>query len=180
MKLKREFFRRNADVVARELLGKRLVRVLDGGERKSGIINETEAYLGTKDKACHAYGGRRTKRTIVMYKKSGTIYMYFTYGMHWMLNIVCANINNPQAVLIRGLNNISGPARLTKYLEIDKQFNGSDIVSNDSLFIEGTGLRVRKDSIIIAPRIGVDYAGEWKNEKLRYFHILQSESSFAN
>jgi DNA-3-methyladenine glycosylase len=168
VKLRRKFLQKDADVVAKKLLGKKLIRVFEDGTKKEGIISETEAYLGIKDKACHSYGGRRTKRTSVMYRKAGTIYVYFTYGMHWMLNIICANVNDPQAVLIRGLDVVSGPARLTKLFEIIKTFNGQDIINNQMLYIEDTGIKYSNNQIENTKRIGVDYAGEWKDKLLRF------------
>jgi len=165
-RLGRLFFNRGAIVVAKELLGKKLVRILPSKEVKSGIITETEAYTGVKDKACHSYGGRRTKRNEVMYGEPGTIYVYFTYGIHWMLNIVTSKKGDPQAVLIRSLDVVNGPARLTKYLKIDKSFNGKDLIGSKTIWIEGTDIKYK--DIRKTPRVGINYAEEWKDKKLRF------------
>lgn len=101
-----------AEVLAPALLGHRLVRVLDSGERVSGLIVETEAYLGVEDRACHSYNGRRTARTEVMYARAGTAYVYFTYGMHHCFNIVCGHAGEPVAVLVRALQPEEGLERM--------------------------------------------------------------------
>jgi DNA-3-methyladenine glycosylase len=168
-KLSREFYARNADVVARDILGKVLIRKFPDGTRKEGVITETEAYLGVKDLACHAAGGRRTKRTQVMYGNAGFAYIYFVYGMHWLLNVVCSAINDPQAVLIRGLDVAPGPASLTKALEIDGSLNCADMVEKGELWIEDRGVKVKGDYIKTTPRVGIDYAKEWKDKPLRFF-----------
>lgn len=179
-RLGRRFFARPAEVVARDLLGKFLVRRFSDRSIREGMIVETEAYVGVEDRASHAAGGRRTARNEVMYGPSGHAYVYFTYGMHWLLNVVCAGRGDPQAVLIRGLDNVSGdssapssalvqgPARLTKFLEISRKLNGEDLVESRSLWIEDRGVRINSKEIKITPRIGVDYAGEWKDKPLRF------------
>jgi len=166
-RLNKKFFERDAKEIARELLGKRLVRLLPDGIKKEGIITETEAYVGVKDKASHAYGGRRTKRNEVMYGEAGKIYVYFTYGIHWMLNFVVSDKDDPQAVLMRGLNVVSGPARLTKYLEIDKSFYGEALTKSKRIWVE-EAIKVKGSDIKSLPRVGVNYAGGWKNKKLRF------------
>src|SRR4051812_28041733 len=120
--LPKHFFNRKTLTVANDLLGKYLVREIDGEIIREKII-ETEAYIGPHDLACHSSRGR-TERNKIMFEEAGTIYIYFTYGMHWMLNIVTEEKDFPSAVLIRGLENVSGPARLTKKLKIDKGLNG--------------------------------------------------------
>lgn len=167
-KLNRKFFARGADTVARELLGKVLVRRSPDGSREEGVITETEAYLGVKDLACHAAGGRRTKRTEVMYGDAGFAYVYFVYGMHWLLNVVCSTADDPQAVLIRGLDIASGPARITKKLRIDGSLNCADMVDGKELWVEDRGNRGKDKDIKTTPRIGVDYAKEWKDKPLRF------------
>jgi len=171
------FYKRPVTTVARELLGKKLVRLLNH-RRISGMICETEAYDGEQDQACHARSGR-TQRNAVMYGNPGHAYVYFTYGMHWMLNCVCGPVDYPAAVLVRalipleGLDLIashregiaekdwcSGPARLTRALCIDRQFNGSDLtVKNSELFIEDFR-QISDDLVQTTPRIGIQYAGE--------------------
>ncbi len=101
-RLRRVFFAIESETLARLLLGCRLVRRLDDGTRLSGVIVETEAYLGAPDLASHAVGGRRTERNEAMYAKAGTSYVYFTYGMHFCFNVVCGEEDLPLAVLVRG------------------------------------------------------------------------------
>ena len=160
-----DFFCRKSVVVAQELLGKTLVRVFDSGEIKKKIITETEAYFGEEDLACHASKGR-TMRTEVMYHAGGKIYVYLIYGMYWMLNFVTGGENHPQAVLIRGLENCSGPGRVGKILELDKSFYGEDLTKSSRIWLEDTGLNPK---FTAATRIGIDYAGEvWKNKLWRF------------
>lgn len=167
-RLNRPFFNRGAEIVAKELLGKKIVRVMPGGKKLEGIITETEAYIGIDDKASHAYGGRRTKRNEVMYGEAGKVYVYFTYGMHWLINFIVSEKNDPQAVLIRGLDKIAGPARLTKYLKIDKDFYGEDLTKSKKIWVEETGNKFKENQIKKRPRVGINYAGQWKNKKLRF------------
>jgi DNA-3-methyladenine glycosylase len=101
-RLKRGFFRRDPQTVARELLGQRLVRQV-AGERIAGLIVETEAYMGVKDKAAHSFGGRRTSRTETMFADGGTAYVYLNYGLHHLFNVVTDSIDVPTAVLIRAI-----------------------------------------------------------------------------
>lgn len=167
-RLKRDFFARAAEIVAPELLGKFLVRRWADSSVKEGMITEVEAYVGVKDLASHAAGGRRTKRNEVMFGPPSHAYIYFTYGMHWLLNVVTSRVNDPQAVLIRGLDMVSGPARLTKQFEIDGQLNGDDLIKSKALWIEDRGIKIKPAEIQRTPRIGVGYAGEWKNKPLRF------------
>lgn len=104
-----------APVAAKELIGKVLIRRFQTGRTLRARITETEAYFGESDTACHAYHGR-TRRTEVLYHSAGTVYVYLCYGIHWMLNLVTGPMNDPQAVLIRGVEGVSGPGRVTKYL----------------------------------------------------------------
>jgi DNA-3-methyladenine glycosylase len=153
-----------ADVVARELLGRALVRRIRG-KRVALTILETEAYLGPHDLACHAARGRTT-RTEVMYGPPGTLYIYFVYGLHWMLNVVTGAEGEPAAVLIRSAGGVSGPARLTRTLRIDGALNGRLAEPGSGLWFE-TGKGSCK--AIATPRIGVDYAGpRWSARKLRF------------
>jgi len=167
-RLDRRFFGRPAKVVAPALLGKFLVRKLVDNSFKEGMITEVEAYVGKEDLASHAAGGRRTARNEVMYGPPGHAYVYFTYGMHWLLNVVCADKDDPQAGLIRSLNTVSGPARLTKEFGISGTFNGEDLTKSKSLWIEDRGVKVKPTEIKRTPRVGVDYAKEWKNKPLRF------------
>jgi len=164
-KLKQEFFTRDVLIVAPELLGKILVSRV-GEELVRYRISETEAYRGSEDLACHASKGR-TARTEAMYHAGGAIYVYLIYGMYWMLNIVTGRENEPQAVLIRGLENLYGPGRLTRKLKIDKTFYDEDITTSNRIWIESDGYQpVYKTD----KRIGIDYAGEWKDKPWRFFY----------
>jgi len=167
-RLGRKFFARPATPLARALLGKFLVRRLPDGEVKEGEIMETEAYVGKEDLASHAARGRRTKRNEAMYGPPGHAYVYFTYGMHWLLNVVCAKKDDPQAVLIRGLDCVSGPARLTKFLGVDGRLNGEDLIESGEIWIEDRGVGVGEEDVEATPRIGVSYAGQWKDKPLRF------------
>jgi DNA-3-methyladenine glycosylase len=164
-RLQREFYTRDVLEVAPELLGKYLVfRSPDNSVRRY-CITEVEAYRGEEDRACHAWRGR-TARTGVMYKHGGLVYMYFIYGMYWMLNIVTEKENIPQAVLIRGIEGFNGPGKITRELGIDRSFYGEDLTSSQRIWIEESGLH---PAIKTSPRIGVDYAGEWKDKPWRFF-----------
>ena len=166
IRLNKDFFTRDVLDVAPGLLSKILaIRSGDGLIRRFNI-SETEAYRGSEDKACHAYKGR-TPRTEIMYHEGGRLYVYFVYGMYWMLNIVTGPENEPQAVLIRGVENYNGPGKLTKSLGIDKSFYGEDLVVSDRIWIEDIGV---SPEVKTGPRIGIDYAGEyWKTRPWRYF-----------
>jgi len=164
-RLNSDFYSRDVLVVASELVGKVLVRCSDNQSVERFIIVEVEAYRGTEDLACHASKGR-TSRTEVMYHQGGLVYVYLIYGMYWMLNIVAGEPNSPQAVLIRGLEGCYGPGRLAKRLSIGKDFYGEDLVKSPRLWVEESN---RKFEIKTAPRIGVDYAGEWASKPWRFF-----------
>lgn len=159
------FFNRKTLTVARDLIGKTLVRNIDGTIIRQ-TITETEAYVGEQDLACHSSRGK-TERNKIMYEGPGTIYVYFTYGMHWMLNLVTEEKGCPTAVLIRGTDEVTGPARLTKALEIDKSLNGKKLGRKSGLWIEDTPSVSPRD-IRRTPRIGVAYAGEWATKPYRF------------
>lgn len=166
--LKQKFFNRPTLEVAKELLGKYLVRKIDGKEIALPIT-EVEAYDGFQDKASHASRGK-TVRNTVMFGPAGYFYVYFTYGIHWMLNVVTGEKDYPAAVLIRGAGDISGPARLTKLLEIGKSLNGKKMGKEMGLWFEDRGLVVNTRKITRAPRVGVSYAGPiWTNKRYRFF-----------
>jgi len=164
--LAKDFFDRPTRTVARELLGKYLVR-RKNGKSTAHMIVETEAYDGFHDKASHAHRGQ-TARNTLMYVEAGVIYVYFTYGMHWMLNIVVGKERYPAAVLIRGVEGINGPARLTKALKIDKQLNAKLLSKKTGLWIEDRGVVVRPLDIKRTPRIGIRYAGEYVHKPWRF------------
>ena len=174
--------------VAHNLLGQRLVRVLDG-RRLAGVIVEVEAYLGPRDRAAHTYKGRRTARNESMYLGGGHAYVYYTYGMHHCLNVVCGRRGDGTAILLRALEPTegielmfarrraaqqtrdlcSGPGKLTQALGLGRNQDGLDPRTSNILFIE----RLRRGphptgSIARTARIGVAYAGIWANRRLRF------------
>jgi len=187
-KLPREFYTR-ADVlaVARQLLGQILVVPTKNGDRVSGMIVETEAYRGPEDRASHAYGGRRTRRTETMYRKGGTAYVYFVYGMYHQFNVVTCIPEIPHAVLIRALepvegielmrarrpsrsdvNLANGPGKLSIALAIDRSLDGADLLE-DRVWIERGDRQVSASSIARGPRIGIAYAGQWAEKPWRFW-----------
>ncbi|MDP3934758.1 MAG: DNA-3-methyladenine glycosylase [Candidatus Giovannonibacteria bacterium] len=173
--ISQKFFNRAAEKVARELLGKFLCRQQLGNRvPKCLMITEVEAYDGFKDKASHAHRGKTT-RNFPMFGPAGRWYVYFTYGMHWMLNIVTGPQNYPAAVLIRGVENINGPGRITKFLKINKRFNAKKADKKTGLWIAAPSGRASprkygagKFKIKRASRVGVDYAGKWAKKLLRF------------
>ncbi len=172
-KLSLSFFNHKAPVVAKNLLGCVLVRKTKRGEIRL-VITETEAYDGFKDLASHASRGK-TARNSPMFKSAGHFYVYFTYGIHWLLNIVTGEKDYPSAVLIRKAENsdgkiiLNGPAKLTKFLEIDKTLNGKKLGEKVGLWIEKRNPDIKMKKIKLGARIGVGYAGEiWANKKWRF------------
>lgn len=132
------------------------------------MITEVEAYDGFKDKASHASRGK-TKRNQVMFGEAGCFYIYLTYGIHWMLNVVTGPKDYPAAVLIRGTDKVGGPARLTKFLKIDKILNSKKAELKTGLWFEDRGVKISDKQISITPRIGVAYAGSvWSKKKYRF------------
>ena len=184
--MKRGFFARESVKLAPALIGTRLVRRLDNGTHLSGIIVEVEAYVGVKDRASHAFGGRRTARNEAMYDQAGTAYVYFTYGMHYCMNIVCAERGVPQAVLLRALEPdpesievmrrhrgveperllCSGPGRLCQAMGIDRALNGIDLCASGQIWIESVKFPPR--SVVRSRRIGIGSAGAWTRRLLRW------------
>ena len=161
-----DFFNRAADTVARNLLGKVLVRE-QADTRNYYIITETEAYLGAHDLASHSARGR-TARTEVMFGPPGTLYVYLVYGLHWMLNVVTGARGHPAAVLIRSAGPFSGPGRLARGLQISGALNGVQGQPSAGLWFEdaptATSFRIHA-----GPRIGVEFAGTvWSRRKLRF------------
>lgn len=176
----REFFARDTLTVARDLLGARLVRELEH-QRLSGIIVECEAYIGSDDTACHASRGP-TPRNEVMFGPPGYAYVYFIYGVHWMLNVVTEEEGFPAAILLRAVqptegletmrtlrragnksridrNLTNGPARLTQALAIDGCFNGADLVDGAELWLESAH-SLPDEQVACGQRIGINYAAE--------------------
>jgi DNA-3-methyladenine glycosylase len=182
MILSRSFYDRPTLIVARELLGSRLVR-LEDGRRLAGIIIETEAYVGQTDLGCHASSGR-SRRNEVMFGPPGHAYVYFTYGMHWMLNAVTERDGFPAAVLLRAIRPVEGiatiterrqgrdtlgPAKLTQALAVDRALNGSDLTSTAAgLWIEA-GDPVPGADVTVGPRVGLYTVPEpWKSMPWRF------------
>ena len=176
------FYTRPTLDVAREVLGARLVRILDG-RQLSGIITETEAYIGKEDLGCHAHSGK-TKRNAVMYGPPGFAYVYFTYGMHWCLNAVTEAEGFPAAVLIRAIKPVegveiiharrngrdtNGPAKLTQALGIDGALNGASLCDKVAgLWIEA-GAFIPDEDVTIGPRVGLYTVPEpWKSKPWRF------------
>jgi DNA-3-methyladenine glycosylase len=176
----RSFYEREADVVARALLGTLLVHEI-GGTRRVGRVVETEAYLGPHDLASHSSRGR-TARTEVMFGPPGFAYVYLIYGIHNCLNAVTGLVGHASAVLIRALEPIEnldgdtrGPGRLCRAMGIDRSLNGHDLAGG-GLFFEAPQHQ-QPLTIVARPRIGVDYAGEWAEKPLRF---LVAESRFVS
>ncbi len=170
-KLDRSFYQRDAKKLARDLIGTILVRSVRGREYRARIV-ETEAYIGPHDLASHSSKGR-TKRTEVMFGPAGHAYVYLIYGMYEMFNIVAGKTGSGQAVLIRAAEpvggwkaDLSGPGKLTRAFKITRSDNGLDLTGDALYLVHGPDYRPR---IRRAKRIGVDYAGEWKNKLLRFF-----------
>jgi DNA-3-methyladenine glycosylase len=160
------FFDRPAEKVAYDLIGCHL-HWREDGQSHSRIITETEAYIGAHDLASHAFKGR-TKRNEAMFGHPGTFYIYFVYGLHWMLNVVTGPVGFPAAVLIRGVEGIVGPARLTKALGITGKLNGK-LASKETGVWFSEGPRLARKHIMRSARIGVDYAGEeWSSKPYRF------------
>lgn len=151
-----DFFHRHALEVAPDLVGKLLVH-----NDKVLRISETEAYCGVTDTACHASKGR-TRRTEVLYADAGTIYIYLCYGMHWLMNVITGDVDDPQGVLIRACVEAEGPGKLTKKLGITGELNRGSVVDSKELWIADDGFRctVRTDK-----RVGIGYASREDQDK---------------
>lgn len=190
--LKGEFYRRGALKIAPDLIGKLLVRKYNGIELVSRIT-ETEAYVGPRDKACHAYNNRRTKRTEVMFKSGGFAYIYMIYGMYFCFNIVAGREGSPEAVLIRAVEPVkncelmkknrghvkknlkdltNGPGKLCIAMNIEMSLNGYDLTNGKELCIEDDEYCCK---IISLPRINIDYAGEYRDKPWRFTMIRNSD-----
>ncbi|MDK2946554.1 MAG: DNA-3-methyladenine glycosylase [Geotoga sp.] len=184
--MNRDFFKQDAVTLAKDLLGKMLVRKVEGRIINS-LITETEAYVGPEDKGSHAYNNKRTKRTETMFKEGGHAYIYLIYGMYNCLNIVCSEKDKPEAVLIRAvepLNEIeyirmnrkiksnkvedltNGPGKLCQALDIDTSLDGIDLLNNSVLYIQDN---LSNHEIVASKRINIDYAGEYANKLWRFY-----------
>lgn len=184
--IKKEFYFKSAEKVAKELLGKYIIREYENKKIICKIV-ETEAYIGPEDKACHAYNNRCTERTKIMFNEGGKAYVYFIYGMYYCLNVVTARIGKPEAVLIRAVEPISGlelikenrniksnkievltngPGKLCRALNIDKSLNGENLLTSSKLYIiEGEEVI----DIVTTTRINIDYAEEYREKNWRFY-----------
>ncbi|HEX6766336.1 MAG TPA: DNA-3-methyladenine glycosylase [Polyangiaceae bacterium] len=181
--LPRSFYARPVLTVARDVIGKILVHDTKQG-RVTGRIVEAEAYRGPEDRAAHSYGGRRTRRTAVMYGPPGHAYVFFVYGMHWHVNLVTTRVEAPHAVLIRAVEPLegvplmakrrgidgsspsltNGPGKLCQAFAIDGKSYGADLCEGALVLIDGP-----RGTVGRSPRIGVDYAGDWAKRPWRFF-----------
>ncbi len=189
MKLPLSYYQsENVVGIARDLLGKVLFTRINN-ELTAGIITETEAYAGVTDKASHAYGGRRTARTEVMFNQGGYSYVYLCYGVHYLFNVVTGPANQPYAILIRGIvpftgqhfmsarlgkkidqRHTNGPGKLSKALAITKRLNGK-LLNGDDIWLEDRKIRVKESDVFINERIGIGYAEE--DARLPYRFIIK-------
>ena len=195
----RSFFTRPTLKVAKELLGKFIVRKYRD-KKIIGKIVETEAYIGPQDKASHGYQMKKTKRNRAEYLIGGHIYIYLVYGMYYQLNISTEKEGLPRCVLIRALEPIdgisqiiknkynnrnlrvfafrsakirnltNGPGKLCRYLKLDKSFYAEDLTKSKRIWLEDRGIKIKKSEIVASKRIGIDYAGKyWANKKWRFY-----------
>lgn len=187
-KLPRQFYTRSDTLlIARELLGQRLVVPTPDGARVSGRIVETEAYMGPEDRAAHSFGNRRTPRTEAMYGAGGMAYVYFIYGMYFQFNVVTGPLSIPHAVLVRALEPLeglevmrarrpvkndrdltNGPGKLCIAMSIDRSLNRADL-RGDVIWIEAGERAVAGREIASGPRVGIDYAGEFVDKPWRFW-----------
>ncbi len=189
MKLQKSFYtRKSVTTIAKELLGK-YIFTFDDGKLTGGIITETEAYAGIRDKASHAYNNRRTARTETMFAEGGIAYVYLCYGMHHLFNFVTNTGGIPDAVLLRGIlpfegieimeermgrrmkikGFTDGPGKVSKAMNIKVSDNGQSLTGN-RIWIEDRGLEIKEGNILKLPRVGVDYAGE--DARLPYRFVI--------
>lgn len=169
-KLPRSYFRRPATELARALIGKILVRRMRGKALRARVV-ETEAYLGPHDLASHAAKGR-TRRTEALFGPAGRAYVYLIYGMYQMLNVVAGRVGEAQAVLIRAAKpldgwkaDLSGPGRLTRAFQVTRSEHALDLAGDQLYFLDDPAYQAR---VVAAKRVGIDYAGEWKDAPLRF------------
>lgn len=187
-RLEKDFYMRESIVVARQLLGKILVRHINGEVYRFKIV-ETEAYMGKEDKGAHAYGGKKTARTAPMFEEGGITYIYLIYGMYNCLNIVTNVKDNPQGVLIRAVEPVdeksinfarnnrnirskkvedltNGPGKLCKAMKIDKSLNAKSVLEQGELWIEDAPLCT---DIVTDKRINIPYAEEYQDVEWRFY-----------
>lgn len=178
LRLKRSFFIKPTLIVAKDLLGKYLVRKI-GSKKLIGKIVETEAYIGPEDRASHAFGGKITKRCKTEYLIGGHIYIYLCYGIYWQLNTTTAKAGEPECVLIRALEPVgekarlkkvaSGPGKLCQWLKFNKSFDSEDLTKSKRIWIEDDGEKLKSSQIVAAKRIGIEYAGSWAKKPWRFY-----------
>ncbi|MFX1275185.1 MAG: DNA-3-methyladenine glycosylase [Promethearchaeota archaeon] len=189
-RLTRDFFSRDTQLIAKDILGKYLIRNTVNGTMVGKII-EVEAYLGPEDKACHCYNYKKTEKTKIMYMKPGTLYVYYIYGTYFCLNVITEPEDIPCAIFIRALypidgidimkknrtvklgknykNLVDGPSKLCMAFNISKDlFNGRDSCSKDTHLYFSEGEKINKSNIVLHKRVGIDYAEEDKNRLLRF------------
>ncbi len=183
-RLKRAWYTRNTLTIGKGLLGKKLVSVVDG-VRRVGTIIETECYIGPKDRASHAYNGKRTKRNGVEFLIGGHVYIYLVYGMYWQFNITTAKEDMPECVLIRALYPLegyfpimnkkeieklaNGPGKMCRWMGFDKKLYGEDLIKSRHVWIE-KGMPISEEDICETPRINIEYAGTlWAGKPWRFF-----------
>lgn len=183
--LSRDFYQQDANALARALLGKKLVHKTEDGI-SAGVIVETEAYCGGSDKGAHAYGNKRTSRTVVQFGPGGYAYIYLIYGMHCCLNIVANQENTPECVLIRALEPVegialmqqrrgvedmvslcNGPGKLCQAMAITRDHYGADLCGRELWLEEGRD--IADEEVLVSPRINIDFAEECKDLPWRYF-----------
>jgi len=175
MRLKKSFFIRPTLTIAKDLLGKYLIRKI-GNKKLVGKIVETEAYIGPKDKASHAYGGKITPRNKTEYLEGGHIYIYLCYGLYWQLNATTNLTGKPECVLIRALepvkktkNLTNGPGKLCRWMKLDKSFDGEDLEKSKRIWLENKGEKIESSQIVKTERIGIEYAGSWAKKPWRFY-----------
>ena len=174
-RLFRSFYTRPTLKVAKDLLGKYIIRKI-GRKQLVGKIIETEVYIGPRDKASHAFGGKMTPRNKAEYLIGGNIYIYLVYGMYWQMNISTFEKGKPECVLIRAIEvpgkDISltnGPGKLCRCLKLNKSFYGEDLTKSKRIWLESHGEKIKLSQILATKRIGIDYAGPyWSRRKLRF------------
>lgn len=193
-KLIRSFYTKPTLKVARNLLGKYIIRKA-GKKELAGKIIETEAYLGPQDRASHAFGGKKTQRNRAEYLIGGHIYIYLVYGMYWQMNISTCEAGKPECVLIRAIEPVSdnqelktqnskrktttqnlkllklidGPGKVCRWLKLNKSFYGEDLTKSKRIWLEDRGKEIKPCQILRTRRIGIDYAGPyWSTRKLRF------------
>ena len=165
-----DFFKTDTITLAKKLIGKWIETNING-EVVKAQISETEAYLGVEDSACHSYKGKRTLRNEPMWQDAGTLYVYLCYGMHFLLNIVSKEKNQPEAVLIRALVSANGPGKATKLLNINKSLNGQSIINNPKIYLLDDE---KKYNFYAEKRVGIDYALDKDKNALLRFVLLNN------